>query len=489
MAVPNLLFIYCDELAMRTLATYGNDKIDMPNLNRFAAESIVFDQAYVTQPVCTPSRSTLLTGLYPHTNGCTENNVPLKTETKCLPEMLTPDEFITGHFGKWHLGDEIFQQHGFDEWIAIDDGYCSYYGEDRDQKVRSDYHHFLIENGRTPKNGDRFGRGEIARLPEELSKPAFLAREATRFLGENKDRPFVLFVNFFEPHMPFTGPRDAQYDVSDIPLPENYDNPPTEAQPLKTRLISEGYCRNGFGGMDLSTDDGWRRLIGNYWGLCSQVDTHAGAILDALDQNGLRDNTIVVFTSDHGDMMGSHKIVAKCVMYEEAVRVPMIIRLPGQQEGRRIMGPMSQIDVVPTLLDLMGQSVPSELQGKSLVEAMTSGSDLETPVVIEWNGPNNGLGDVSGQVQVPEWMTAMAQLDVIRASTSDEVRSIITHDGWKFNCSPLGEHELYNLNDDPYEKMNLFEKERGGELVAGLLDQLHEWQKRTGDKAAIPKAV
>ena len=112
MKKPNLLFVYTDEQAFNTLAAYGNNQIEMPNLNRLAEESIVFDQAYVSQPVCTPSRSTLLTGLYPHTNGCTENNIPLRPETACLPEMLKAGEYVCGHFGKWHLGDELFAQHG-----------------------------------------------------------------------------------------------------------------------------------------------------------------------------------------------------------------------------------------------------------------------------------------------------------------------------------------------------------------------------------------
>lgn len=123
---PNLLFIYTDEQARGTLATYGNRRIEMPNLNRLASQSVVFDDAYVTQPVCTPSRSSLLTGLWPHTNGCIENNVPLRSETPCLPEMLSPAarrDMVTGHYGKWHLGDELFAQHGFDEWVSIEDMY------------------------------------------------------------------------------------------------------------------------------------------------------------------------------------------------------------------------------------------------------------------------------------------------------------------------------------------------------------------------------
>lgn len=170
MKKPNLLFIYTDEQAVDTLAAYGNTQIEMPNLNELANDSTVFEHAYVTQPVCTPSRSTLLTGLYPHENGCTRNNIPLSRKTKCFPELLNDSDYRTGHFGKWHLGDEIFKQHGFDEWVSIEDAYYGYYSEDRDKNEKSDYHSFLIENGFQPGDGERFGRAQSACFPEKIQQ-------------------------------------------------------------------------------------------------------------------------------------------------------------------------------------------------------------------------------------------------------------------------------------------------------------------------------
>src|SRR4051812_1138348 len=111
MSQPNLLFIFTDEQRADTLAAYGNHRIAMPHLNALAAQSTVFHNTYVTQPVCTPSRGSLMTGLYPHTHGCIVNNTPVPQNTPCLPEMLTRP-YTTGYMGKWHLGDEIFAQHG-----------------------------------------------------------------------------------------------------------------------------------------------------------------------------------------------------------------------------------------------------------------------------------------------------------------------------------------------------------------------------------------
>ncbi len=147
---PNLLFIFTDEQAAKTMAAYGNKMIETPNLNKLANESIVFENAYVTQPVCTPSRSTLMTGLYPHTNGCTANNIQLSEDTLCFPEMADFADYKVAYHGKWHLGDEIFRQHGYQEWVSIDDGYRRFYSDEKDKNDHSSYYHFLVENGFKP---------------------------------------------------------------------------------------------------------------------------------------------------------------------------------------------------------------------------------------------------------------------------------------------------------------------------------------------------
>lgn len=477
---PNLLFIYTDEQAVGTLGGYGNSQIEMPHLNALAERSVVFDQAYVTQPVCTPSRASLLTGLYPHTHGLTENNLRLADEVPCLPELGDFSGYRTAHMGKWHLGDEVFAQHGFDEWVSVDDGYRGYYSPSRDRDAHSDYFHWLVDRGLEPDtapDGFRmFGRGTAARLPEEHSKPAFIAEQACRFLRDHRAEPFLLYVNFFEPHMPFTGPRDSQYDPADIPLPRNFDAIPGPDQPLKLRLFAEHYRRRGIGGLPLQSPDDWRRLIANYWGLCSQVDTHAGRILTTLRELGLEDDTIIVYTSDHGDMMGSHRLVAKCTQYQEAVRVPLLIRAPWWREKGRVAAPVSQVDLVPTLLELLAQKPSSSLQGQSLLDGEPR------DVVVEWNGANNGIGgDVIGGGLIPEHLRDVADPAAAMASIADPVRTLISPDGLKLNHSPLGEHELYDLNEDPGETRNLVHDPARRKAVAEMRERLGAWQERTGD--------
>jgi len=486
MRPPNLLFIFTDEQRYDTMGAYGNRRIETPNLDRLASQSVVFERAYVTQSVCTPSRSSIMTGLYPHSNGCLENNVPLPDEIACLPEMIAPGTYATAYHGKWHLGDEIFCQHGFDEWRSIEDNYAGYYSEGRDCDARSTYHQWLIENGFEPQNGSIYGRSEAARLPEAYGKPAYLAQEASRYIHAHQREPFILYVNFLEPHMPFFGPRDDQYDPADVALPPNFEARPGQDQPLKTRLFERAYLARGHSGLPLKTEADWRRMVANYWGLCSLVDTHVGTILDTLADCGLDENTMVVYTSDHGDMMGSHRLIAKCVAFEEAIRVPLLVRRPGQQSAARFGTPVSQIDLVSTLLDLMGQPVPEGLEGASLRPQIEGRAEAPLgDVFVEWNGHNNGLGDVIGQVSIPEPIRELAAKDEIISAITDPVRTVITPDGWKLNCSPRGEHELYNLNEDPFETQNLSSPERAP-LMQALADRIRRWQERTGDTVALP---
>ena len=489
MSRPNLLFIYTDEQAASTMAAYGNDLIETPNLNRLAEESLVLRNAYVTQPVCTPSRSSILTGLYPHTNGCTRNNAPLPDEVECLPELSEFSDYRTAHIGKWHLGDEIFPQHGFDEWISIDDGYRQYYSPGRDRDEKSDYWHWLVDHGVEPQPAADgfmdFSRDFTARLPEELSRTAFVAESTVRFLQERGEQPFICYVNFFEPHMPFFGPRDGQYDPSEIPLPDNFDAPPDPDAPLKLRLLREHYRHIGMSGLPLKTEDDWRRLIANYWGLCSQVDTYVGQMLDALEASGQAEDTIVVFTSDHGDMMGSHQLVAKTVMYEESVRVPLLLKVPWTEiGGTSIEAPVSQVDLVPTLLDLLGRTVPSHLQGQSWrphlrhLESFPQGD-----VVIEWNGADGGL--LRGTRGLPDHLATITSYEEAFESISAPLRTIITPTGWKFNCSPIGEHQLFNLREDPGERHDLMDDPAVHELIADLYERLLRWQEKMGDDARL----
>ena len=490
MARPNLLFVYTDQQRSDSLAAYGNHLIQTPNLNRLAEESVVFEKAYVTEPVCQPSRAALMTGMYPHAAaGLTGDlNNRLHGLNSCLPELVEHGNYVCGHHGKWHLGDDVFAQHGFDDWISTEDHeHRPFYSEGKDSFQPSTYHEFLLDQGFEPDyeapDGFRaFTHTFHAGVPEEYGQPAFLARHASQFIRDNKARPFILFVSIFEPHQPYFGPRDSQYDPAQVPLPPNFTDVPTKEQPLKIRALYHIYEEQGFG-VPLKTELDWRQLTAKYWGNCSLVDTHVGTILDTLEECGVGDNTIVVFTSDHGEMMGSHRLRGKGFMFEEAVRVPLLIRLPGQRKGKRVEGPVSHVDLMPTLLELMDQPIPGHLQGTSLSPLFqqrgTSANNRD--VFVQWQGP-------LGVSPFPEAMRGVASEADLKASSEDSARTIVTPDGWKFNCSKLGEHELYNLHEDPVETRNLARDPQYSSLLRDLTTRLWRWQEETGDTVDLSSA-
>ena len=481
---PILLFIFTDQQRADTLGCYGNRLVQTPNLDRLAADSAVFENAYVTQPVCTPSRSSIMTGLYPHTNGCTENNIPLRPETPTIAEMLT-DSYDCAYYGKWHLGDEVVAQHGFTDWVSIEDLYRRYYTREEYHSLFSSYHHFLVENGFQP-DVERVGalvfhRDTAARLAEPFTKARFVAREAVRFLHQHRQRPFVLYVNFLEPHPPYYSPFDDLYPPDRLtPGPTFRTHPPENAARIN-RILADFFMGGAtLAGENVGSEAGSRKTWAKYLGLVTLVDRAVGDILQALAETGLADDTIVVYTSDHGDMMGDHGIFAKCCLYEEAVRVPLLVRVPWLTTmGRRIAGRISQIDLVPTLLDLLGQPIPTGLHGTSrsavLRGVATLPSQGQGDAFIEWVGPHG---------------KATRRFEAETREASDLLyapwRTVVSAEGWKLNLSPVDRCELYDLNTDPHEQENLFDDPHERARRRDLADRIRHWQERTGDPVTLP---
>ncbi|NWG12230.1 MAG: sulfatase-like hydrolase/transferase [Acidobacteria bacterium] len=472
---PNLLFVWTDQQRPDTMSVYGNSRIHAPNLDKLAAESIVFERAYVSQPVCTPSRSTVLTGLWPHQSGCTENNIPLPEKIPCLPEILSDPEYRTGYFGKWHLGDELFAQHGFEEWESIEDTYREYFRPGRDRSRRSTYHQFLSELGYKPDDPEGvFSRLYAAKLPIEHCKPKFLEAKACDFLRRHRGEPFVLHVNFLEPHPPYYGPLNGLYRAEEMELPPNHADLSGEDEPLRHRLLRERARVSRPEGMDLRTEAGWRHLIANYWGSVTHVDRSVGAILDTLENLGLADRTIVVYTSDHGEMLGAHRMIQKGVMYEEAVRVPWLMRVPALGRRQRVVrGRCSHIDLMSTLLELMKRPMPGRFPGRSLLPAIRSGRPLRGDVFIQWNAT---VRYVENDFLKPEFRT-----DAIQRAVRTNTRTIISPDGWKLCLSDADKHQLFDTNKDPWETRNLYYTGKHAGVIAQLTARIHAWQQSVKD--------
>jgi arylsulfatase A-like enzyme len=366
--------------------------------------------------------------------------------------MLGDPGYRTAYMGKWHLGDEVFGQHGFEEWVSIEDMYWKRYTKVRDKEhAVSDYHKYLIDHGYKPE-GRTFSRRFASGLEMEQTKPKFLERRVCDFLRRHRGEPFILYVNFLEPHMPFTGPFDKAYDPATVDVPANFDDPLEENEPeVYRRFRTEVRAQYG------TEERHFRELIAKYWGLVTQVDMCVGGILDTLEELGLADNTIVVYTSDHGDMMGAHGMVTKGVMYEEAVKVPWLMCVPWLGKSQRVIErPVSHIDLMPTLVELMGIKGGTHLQGQSLVPLMQGSGVVESHVFIEWN--------------VARW----GGLDV-------PVRTVVSPDGWKLSLFKGDKNQLFNLNEDPGETTNLFDSGKHDDVIERLTARIRKWQKKTND--------
>ena len=470
---PNILLFESDQQRTDTMACYGNDWINSPNLNRLAGESYVFENTYVTQPVCTPARGSLMTGLYPHSHGCMINRTKLKDDIKSFAEML-PDNYRKAHFGKWHMGDDSVKQHGFDEWVSTEDDH-------RDKYTKpglpfSDHYHWMIENGYKPEGvsplGEPiFGLRQRNTFPPEYQMASFLADHSERFIRDNEKTPWLLVFSTFEPHPPMTGPYDGMYDPAELPVGAAFLKQP-EGASLFNRARAEHYPAQTVDGEDLSREYGWRKLRAQYFGNVKVIDDAVGRLLDVLEETGQLENTIIAFTTDHGEMAGDHSMLEKRAFYEESARVPMLIRVPWlNQSQKKIEGVFGHVDLIPTLLDLAGHDAPEELQGESRADVLNGEADLlENAVFMEWNGiGDRNLGN-----------------PLINLMATLPWRCVVTGDRWKLNLCAGDKSELFDLDTDPHEMNNLIDDPDQQDRIRRMSALIRLWQHETCDTVPLP---
>ena len=417
---PNLVVFLPDQLRADTLACYGSKLSVAPNLDRLASQSFVFEQAYVSQPICTPSRSTLLTGTWPHTNGCVHNETVLDHRFACLPELLGDSDYRWAYMGKWHLGGELSGQRGFTDWVSIMDGHLAGVS---DPKAMSDYSRFLFANGYEPRGKHPhpwFTQGDATRMPIGLSQPYFLAGRACEFLERHQRAPFVLFVAYFEPHPPYTGPLNNFHPINEIESDPTFTQRFGVDMPRRYGLLQKR-DQQVYG----DTIAQHLRLKQRYLGLVTEVDRSVGAILSKLESLGLDDRTVVIHTSDHGEMMGAHGLYGKAVLFQEACRVPFLVRMPGQRSPITIEQPLSQIDFVPTILDLLGDRSSQQCAGRSRARVLQGDPMPAESIYMEWS-----FEPYQARRAAKDWGRAENQ-----PALHETTRAIVSADGWKL-CPP-----------------------------------------------------
>jgi arylsulfatase A-like enzyme len=297
----------------------------------------------------------------------------------------------------------------------------------------------------------------------EHSKPSFLANEASNFILKHRAEPWMLYVNFLEPHTPFSSVLNDLHSEEDTPL-KNYPGTPLGPEPEAYKLRREQTAGGKKKGTGVSAEDRARllRQARNYAGLCSLVDQALNRILWMLEVTGQAQNTVIFYTSDHGEMMGAHGFMAKSIMYEEAMHVPLLVRAPFRQlKPHHVTQPVSHIDIVPTVLELLGKKNPG-LSGRSLVPMLEGGTRADSNVIVQWNSDKN------------------------EDAGAPNARTIISPEGYKLVLHDRDVSMLFDHNKDPQELRNVYGKPEYAAVQAKLRKKIEGWQKQANDKLALP---
>ena len=369
----NVLVIMTDQFRWDCLGVAGNPDVKTPNLDRLARDGVLFPTTFCPLPVCTPSRYSLLSGLYVHQHGGWTNRCTLAPELDTFPKVLRRAGYVTRGIGKMHF-TPTYLDVGFDALELAEQNGPGRYDDD--------YHRELMAAGLIPATDlfdqEREWRGgapstywetfgaERSNLPEEWHSTTWIGDRAVWAIerwGEAPDQPQLLMTSFVKPHHPFDPPApwDELYDPTSLTILPGW----TEAPPTHDTAYSAGYFPH-----EKLTEAALRRVMAYYYATITQIDHHVGRMIAALEQQGVYDNTTIVFTADHGEYLGFHHLLLKGgQMYEPLIRVPLIVKLPASaRAGERSETLASTVDVAPTILHASGLEPSTDMLGLDLTD-------------------------------------------------------------------------------------------------------------------------
>jgi len=367
---PNILWICTDQQRWDTIHALGNPHIKTPHLDRLVREGVSFTHAHCPAPICTASRAAMLTGMYPSAvHGCKNGAAYWPEAAPLVTKLLKDAGYVCGLSGKLHLSTAMANN---PERRPRDDGYSAFhYSHGPAQGGQAnDYLRWLASNGTTYKR--------VKRLPWDeqvpLHQTTWCCDRAIDFLKDHADGPWLFSVNVFDPHPPLDPPPDfiKRFDIDALPGPLWRDSDLQQKSVFNPVMFQSKPKR---------IDSREARIIqAKYWAMVEIIDHNLGRLMDALDETGQRENTIVVFTSDHGNMTGDHGLRAKgCRFYEGLVRVPLIFWAPGRFRARLRSDALADLtDIAPTLMEVATGAAAEHMQGKSLMPILTGRTDPST---------------------------------------------------------------------------------------------------------------
>lgn len=439
-----IVFIQSDQHRADCLGVAGHPLLRTPNLNRLAGEGVRFDRAYTVTPLCVPARASMMSGQWPFRHGVianwdTEVRRELPVETPTWSRALADAGVRCEYVGRWHVNRNtdptdfgfhyFFSDHGYTAWRE--------------------------EQGLPPVPSGRgfFGETDPHITPEQ-SKLGWLFDHATERLDAlcRGEEPFVLRIDTLEPHLPnrVCEPYASMFDPASIPpwgsFGDTFEGKPfIQKQQLRTWGIADWTWKQ------------WAPVVARYFGEIELLDRQIGRVLETLERAGVADDVLVIYTSDHGDMCGAHRMIDKhYVMYDDVVRIPLLARWPGGIRAGGVCGDFisATLDLPATFLEMFGVSMPDTFQGMALGGHFSDPSRrVREDIFSTYSGNQMGL--------YSQRMVANAQ--------------------WKYVWNATAEDELYDLANDPYELTNRAEDTGAATKLAELRERLISWMEQTGD--------
>ena len=450
---PNILFIMVDEMKWNAMSCAGNPIVQTPHLDQLAKEGTRFTTAYTVAPICTPSRYSFFTSRYAHVHGATDNGTPPREPQLLLPSILKHSGYQTAISGKLHFIGPSNIDYGFDYfWSFTSEG---------PGKLQSwpQYMEGKYGKGATkrleiqPFPDDRLGH-DLGKLkyPSEDSQTSWITARAIDFLNlRNQDQPFFLFVSYLDPHSPshlcepYWNMYNKDYNPEKIPLPPTFKQDPTKPS-------ASAANRHAVNDPEIV-----KNMTAAYYAKVTMVDDNVGRLLEELRKHGLADDTLIIFTADHGNMLGDLNRWFKGVMYEGSSRIPLLMKAPLSSpfaatfnRGGVVSNIVENIDVMPTLCEMVGVPLPMKgIQGRSMT-ALVAGKDAD------WK--NVAFAErSSSMIRTPEYK-------LIKNAAKD-----IRRDGGS-------EYELYDMVNDPLETNTLAADPAHAVILKDLIARYDAWQ-------------
>jgi arylsulfatase A-like enzyme len=513
------LWICTDQQRFDSLGCYGNPFVETPNIDRLAESGTRFSRAYAQSPVCTPSRASFLTGRYPRTTRCRQNGQSIPEDEYLITRRLAEEGYNCGLAGKLHLApaDPTAETPVRHAERRIDDGYGVFHWShaSRQSFPGNEYQADWLQERGLEYEATRFEDSEYVytSMPAEHHQTTWTVQKAIDFIEFDSERyaldgfdgdpdePWLFSVNIFDPHVPFDPPEEylERYldRLDEIPLPE-YSEDELRDKPAFQRSFPGSSDGSTFAYDEMEPAD--HRLIrAAYWAMIDLIDDQVGRLLDALERTGQLEDTLVVFMSDHGEMLGDHGLYLKGpFFYEEAIRVPLIVSWPGQIEaGRAFDGLVELTDLAPTLLDAAGLDRHPGMQGDSLWPVLTGRADADSHRedvyceyyhALERPGFYEGGSEHGGDPDFHRWLESADVKPTFHDALRDREDRVLPYatmvrtDRHKLvHFHSLETGELYDLATDPNETNNHWDDPDAQEVKLELFERLSNRMAQTVD--------